>query len=277
MNLQLSAGEKAEGPRPALIDVRYGDVGLVQVRVRTIDAGVLLDELTGRIAAAPHFFRRTAVCLDLSALESLPEIAEVRGVVEALRRAGMLAIGLSGDAAALTPASIALNLPILTSFRTPGRPVPVVQPPTPAGSSSDVEPPAPAEPAPHAPAALLHLQPVRSGQRLYARDRDLIIAAAVGPGAEVMADGCVHIYGVVARPRHGGCPRSERGARVLPGVLRRAGLDRGRIPRVRDPARRTCRQAGPGLARRRGAAPGAYRIAERAHRYRPHCERRPEH
>jgi septum site-determining protein MinC len=197
INSQLSASENAEGPRPALVDIRYGDVGLVQVRVRTVDAGVLLDELTGRIAAAPHFFRRTAVCLDLSALETLPEIAEVRGVVEALRRAGMLAIGLSGDAAALTPASLALNLPILSSFRTPGRPVPVVQPPTSAAAASESEPPAPAEATAQAPAALLHLQPVRSGQRLYARDRDLIIVAGVGPGAEVMADGCVHIYGTL--------------------------------------------------------------------------------
>jgi septum site-determining protein MinC len=198
MNLQLSAGEHAEGPRPALIDIRYGEVGLVQVRVRTIDAGVLLDELTGRIAAAPHFFRRTAVCLDLSALETLPEIAEVRGVVEALRRAGMLAIGLCGDAAALTPASIALNLPILTSFRMPGRPVPVVQPPTAAAASHETDAPPLAETASQASlGALLHLQPVRSGQRLYARDRDLIIASGVGPGAEVMADGCVHIYGAL--------------------------------------------------------------------------------
>jgi septum site-determining protein MinC len=38
-------------------------------------------------------------------------------------------------------------------------------------------------------------QPVRSGQRVYARNRDLIVTATVAAGAEVMADGCVHIYG----------------------------------------------------------------------------------
>jgi septum site-determining protein MinC len=37
-------------------------------------------------------------------------------------------------------------------------------------------------------------QPIRSGQRIYARDGDLIVMAAVNAGAEVMADGNIHIY-----------------------------------------------------------------------------------
>ena len=37
--------------------------------------------------------------------------------------------------------------------------------------------------------------PVRSGQRIYARNSDLIITAQVSAGAEVIADGCIHIYG----------------------------------------------------------------------------------
>ncbi len=37
-------------------------------------------------------------------------------------------------------------------------------------------------------------QPVRSGQRVYAKGGDLIVLAAVNAGAEVMADGNLHIY-----------------------------------------------------------------------------------
>jgi septum site-determining protein MinC len=36
---------------------------------------------------------------------------------------------------------------------------------------------------------------IRSGQQYYARGRDLIVAGSVGAGAEVMADGNIHIYG----------------------------------------------------------------------------------
>ena len=43
--------------------------------------------------------------------------------------------------------------------------------------------------------SMIQAHTVRSGQRIYARHRDLIVAAGVGAGAEVIADGCVHIYG----------------------------------------------------------------------------------
>src|ERR1700677_3086924 len=103
-------------------------MGLVLVRVRTTDPGTILDELTGRIAAAPHFFRRTGVCLDLSALENTPDAADVRTVIDAIRRAGMLAIGLAGDSAEVEAASPVLTLPILSGFRASRSPMAVAQP-----------------------------------------------------------------------------------------------------------------------------------------------------
>jgi septum site-determining protein MinC len=42
---------------------------------------------------------------------------------------------------------------------------------------------------------LLIDKPVRSGQQVYARDTDLIVMGQVGPGAEVIADNNIHIYG----------------------------------------------------------------------------------
>ncbi|HET9483395.1 MAG TPA: septum site-determining protein MinC, partial [Xanthomonadales bacterium] len=43
--------------------------------------------------------------------------------------------------------------------------------------------------------ALVHAQPVRSGQQVHAHGRDLAVVAAVGAGAEVIADGSLHVYG----------------------------------------------------------------------------------
>ena len=48
--------------------------------------------------------------------------------------------------------------------------------------------------APSAP-GLIHSSPVRSGQQIYAAQRDLSLLANVGAGAEVMADGSIHVYG----------------------------------------------------------------------------------
>jgi septum site-determining protein MinC len=183
-------------------------MGLVLVRIRTADPGTILDELTGRIATAPHFFRRTGICLDLSALENTPGVAEVRTVIDAIRRAGMLAIGLAGDSAEIDTVSNALNLPILSGFRAARSPISAAQPtpaaPAPAAPAATLAPavPAPAaeaaalaEPAESSLATLIQHQTVRSGQRIYARNRDLVVTAGIGAGAEVMADGCVHIYG----------------------------------------------------------------------------------
>jgi septum site-determining protein MinC len=206
-NLELSLKDAIDTPR-TVIDIRYSEVGLVQVRIRTTDARAILNELAGRVAAAPHFFRRIAVCLDLSALEKTPEVAEIHAVIEAVRGVGMLSVGLAGDVVELETVANALNLPILSSFRTPTRPAPVLEPeqaaptkPKPAPADSNVS-------------TLIHNQPVRSGQRIYARNRDLIVNAGVGAGAEVMADGCLHIYGSL-RGRAMAGARGEPAARVF--------------------------------------------------------------
>ncbi len=44
---------------------------------------------------------------------------------------------------------------------------------------------------------MLVTEPVRSGQRVYAQGADLIVTATVNPGAEVIADGNVHVYGAL--------------------------------------------------------------------------------
>ncbi len=43
----------------------------------------------------------------------------------------------------------------------------------------------------------VHTLPIRSGQQVYARGNDLVVVNTVGAGAEVVADGCVHIYGAL--------------------------------------------------------------------------------
>lgn len=183
----------------APLEIRFGQVGLAQVRIRTTDPGAILDELTGRVATAPQFFERTAVCLDLSALEKEPDVAEVRAVMDAVRRAGMLAVGLAHGTAAVDALARALDVPVLTYFRPQNRPPPVLQP---------------ADPQELAVPTLMHHTPVRSGQRVYARHRDLVVTSTVGAGAEVIADGCVHVYGAV-RGRAVAGARGDVTARVF--------------------------------------------------------------
>jgi septum site-determining protein MinC len=199
-----------EAVREPAVEIRFGQVGLAQVRIRTTDAGIILDELTGRVASAPQFFERTAVCLDLSALEKEPTTSEMQAVFDAVRRAGMLTVGLAHGTAAVDSLARSLDVPVLTQFRVQGKATPV-QPPV--KEVPKAAPPVEAPPVLHPPSLMQH-QPVRSGQRVYARNSDLVVTATVGAGAEVIADGCVHIYGTL-RGRAVAGARGEVTARVF--------------------------------------------------------------
>jgi septum site-determining protein MinC len=197
-----------EATREPAVEIRFGQVGLAQVRIRTTDAGIILDELTGRVASAPQFFERTAVCLDLSALEKEPTTADLQAVFDAVRRAGMLAVGLAHGTAAVDSLARALDVPVLTQFRVQGKATPVQPVKEPPKAAS------PAEPTVLSTPSLMQHQPVRSGQRIYARHSDLVVTSTVGAGAEVIADGCVHIYGAL-RGRAVAGARGEVTARVF--------------------------------------------------------------
>ncbi len=202
-------------------EVRFGQVGLVQLRLRSSDSKAIHDELSARIAAAPQLFERAAACLDLSALETQPDEALARELFDTVRKIGLLPIGVAFDGTeAINSLARTLNLPVLTQFRALSK-TPMSQRPAGVASIAPAVPAAaPTPPAAHPPLAepampaLMQHQPVRSGQRVYARNRDLVVTTVVGAGAEVMADGCVHIYGTL-RGRAMAGARGEVTARVF--------------------------------------------------------------
>jgi len=193
----------ADASAASAMDLRFGQVGLLQVRLRQTDPVAILAELSGRIASAPQFFQHTGVCIDLSVLEAIPDELALRAVIDAVRRAGLITVGLSDHAAGLDALAADLGLPVLGGFRQLSRPPERVKAAAKAAAEAAAaaetaaanEPEQPVAPSPVA--AQIHTQPVRSGQRVYARDRDLVLTATVGAGAEVMADGCVHVYGTL--------------------------------------------------------------------------------
>lgn len=184
-------------------DLRFGQVGIACVRVRRVDAAALCDELERRVRAAPQMFARAAVVLDLSHLLDLPDDGAVDALLEAVRSAGMLPVGLAYGTSETEALAKRMGLPLIAKFRAAYEPV-SGSPAAVAEPSRQVEPAAPAvqrEPILSAPVpgsmqgAQHHAGSVRSGQQVYARERDLIVTGAIANGAEVIADGNIHIYG----------------------------------------------------------------------------------
>ncbi|MFA4914878.1 MAG: septum site-determining protein MinC, partial [Burkholderiaceae bacterium] len=72
----------------------------------------------------------------------------------------------------------------------------------------------PAARAPQSASALVITKPLRSGQRVYARHSDLIVIGMVSQGAEVIADGNIHVYGPLRGKAMAGA-RGDASARIF--------------------------------------------------------------
>ncbi|MGA8277339.1 MAG: septum site-determining protein MinC [Rhodanobacteraceae bacterium] len=181
-------------------ELKFGQIGIANLRIKQLDAHALENELSEKVRGAPKLFARAPVVVDLSQLPSLPERAVASDLLACIRRAGFMPVGLSYGTRENEELAKALNLPVLAKFR-----VAYERPDhTSDTSSASVDPPQPgSEPAPtsRSPAAatigLIHDKPVRSGQQIYARGRDLVLTRLVGNGSEVIADGSIHVYGAL--------------------------------------------------------------------------------
>lgn len=185
-------------------ELKIGQVGIANLRVRTLDVARLVDEMRGRVQRAPKLFAHAAVVLDFGGLSQTPDTATAQRLIDGLRDAGVLPVALAYGTSETERLAEALGLPLLSKFRaqyertddavavtaTPAAAVPTLKP---AAESVDENKPK-ATRAVSAP-GVMHATPVRSGQQIYADNRDLTVLTTVGAGAEVIADGSVHIYG----------------------------------------------------------------------------------
>jgi len=202
---------KAQGAAAANFEpageLRIGQVGIANLRIRTLDVERLAAEMRERVQRAPKLFDRGAVVVDFGGLPALPDVATARALLEALRGAGALPVALAWGNDENEKLAVELGLPLLAKFRAQyesagGDSAPAgaaAAAPAPARAAA-AEPAREPAPAPAAPAqgggpGLMQATAVRSGQQVYAENRDLTVLAAVGAGAEVIADGSIHIYG----------------------------------------------------------------------------------
>ncbi|WP_295009201.1 septum site-determining protein MinC [uncultured Dechloromonas sp.] len=187
---------------------------IIQAQVRTTEIAALHAALADLTGNSPDFFENDLAVLDFSGAENLPATADWAAIRQLLRASGLHAaatLGLPADqAAAAEQAGLpaisanALSRPAKAKAAEPAPP-PVVEAPPPP-----VPPPAP-EPAPR---TVTLDKPLRSGQRFYAKGSDLIVTAMVSAGAEVIADGNIHVYAPL-RGRALAGASGDRNARIF--------------------------------------------------------------
>lgn len=175
-------------------ELKIGQVGIANLRIRNLDIDILCAEMRDRVARGPKLFKDAAIILDFSALSQCPSSEIVDSLIDGLRLAGVLPVAIAYGTPAIEQLAHQVGLPLLAKFRSSYE----------RENTENVEPVKQAEPiqltsssqqAPIIEQGLVHLNPLRSGQQIYATGRDLTVCAMVGAGAEAIADGSIHIYG----------------------------------------------------------------------------------
>lgn len=148
------------------------------LRVLTPDLDALAQQLDAKIADAPDLFQNFPVLLDVEALTPDAQRAfDIARLDRLLRERSFVPVGMRGAGDVLCGIAAGVGIGVVS------------------GAMAGAGRRKPAKEAVARTASVLVQQPVRSGQQLYAKDGDLIVLSTVSPGAEIMADGNIHVYG----------------------------------------------------------------------------------
>ena len=203
-------------------ELKIGQVGVANLRVRTLDVARLSTEMRERVARAPKLFGRAAVIVDFGGLANTPDVASARALLDGLREAGVLPVALAWGSGDNEKLAVELGLPLLAKFRaqyesagdTVGAASAASSSPKIAAEAAPTKVETPVKVIRPGEPGLIQSSPVRSGQQVYAENRDLTVLTTVGAGAEVIADGSVHIYGALRGRALAGAQGNEK-ARIF--------------------------------------------------------------
>jgi septum site-determining protein MinC len=172
---EVKTREQAESPH--LFEIKGGSIHLPILKLFSNDIEAIATLLSLKVRQAPDFFRNAPVVIDLHELDATATI-DFPLLTRSLRECGLIPAGIRGGSEPQQAAARAADLTTL------------------ADSKHEAPRPAPARPStPKPPTTRLIDQPIRSGQRIYAAGGDLVVLAQVSAGAEIMADGNIHVYG----------------------------------------------------------------------------------
>ncbi len=185
----------ATGNASSLFDLKSASLTLVSFVLKTGNIPALAQAMEAKFGDTPDFFNHDPVVIDLTPMGSLSMALDFPALIDLLQRFKLKPVAVRGGSAKQleaaqkvglgeAPDSHAAPARVETKevIREVVREVPVQVP-------VEVK----VEVAVAVPTIIID-KPLRSGQQVYAKGGDLIVMAAVNNGAEVIADGSIHIY-----------------------------------------------------------------------------------
>jgi septum site-determining protein MinC len=186
-------------PTSLPVEIKISTVVAISTILHSADPAAIdaaLHQMTGGVS---DFFEDEFAVIDIAAIAHESPAIDWPALVALLKKYRLNAVAVRGAGPEMADAIRAHGLSLddgSSGVRAPEHdglpeaPAPVAEP-TPAPTPAPAAAPAPA-PVP-VPAMIIDT-PVRAGQRVYARGSDLIITAVVNNGAEIIADGSIHVY-----------------------------------------------------------------------------------
>lgn len=185
----------SQGTARSSFDLKSAQLPVMAVALRDTEVAVVARDLAQRLADDPDFFDNDPVLIDLQHVRDSTEDIDFPKLIKALKRHRTLPVAVCGGSPAQMAAAHAAGLmPAPDAHPARAKPAAVEVREVEVIREVPVEVEVVREvPAP-APNALIVDKPLRSGQQIYARGTDLVVMAVVSYGAEVIADGNVHVY-----------------------------------------------------------------------------------
>lgn len=151
--------------------------------IHTYQRDLFARQLQDKVSSAPQLFAGSALYINLATSKAALSVEELTDLIACCREFDLQPFACRGAPDALLPTIKQLGLTVLPTTRS--RDMPAVS-----------AAPAPQKAAEKAAAATTRViqRPVRSGQQVYAKGGDLIVLAPVNEGAEIIADGNIHVY-----------------------------------------------------------------------------------
>ena len=172
-------------------EIKGASVPLLTLRLRSGNLDAVAAEMRAQYGEEGGFFDRDLLLIDLSEISSSGNAnIDFSRLCTLLRQHGLIAIAARGGTPELMDAAAFAGLPAAPQDIIPTR---AAAAPAPQEQVASKSPSTQPDEVPSA-GAMFITMPLRSGQQAYARGRDLVITAMVNAGAEVIADGHIHVY-----------------------------------------------------------------------------------
>ncbi|MEI6066378.1 MAG: septum site-determining protein MinC [Methylococcaceae bacterium] len=190
----MSTDSQKTPKTPMVLEFKSSTFSVPVLVVASDDLAVIEQQLQEKTSLAPEFFKNSPVVLDLQEINKRGYDIDIVALTDTIRKAGLLPVGIRGGNVQQNKQALELLIPVYSMHsgsvsvenKKQKTIVPVIETKTDVDVGIETD----------ATATTLITQPIRSGQRIYAAG-DLVILSQVSAGAEIMAEGNIHVYNIL--------------------------------------------------------------------------------